>query len=349
MKSFSAAVVTMLLVAAPFAGMAQKLKPNELPTNLPGATTLTVPEGFDPLTASDQELADYGFPPRPDESASPKAFATWTKAMKASKTRIVPRLEQTNLFHGPAKFNKNVSESSKESNTLESYNWSGYVNLAGSKSYGTGSFYFLYSDFVVPVAEQAFGACTGNWDYGSSWVGIDGDGSGDVLQSGIEYDAYCSGSTKASYYSPWFEWFPNGEVRITNLPIVPGDDLFVEVWNTSATQGYAYLVNYNTNTSVEVGFNPPSGTKLIGNSAEWIVERPGISTGLATLTNYISDPFWSAYAFTFAGTEVDPAAGSSSGIIMLDNAGYQISYPTLLGPAAFVMQDENSARFASEP
>src|SRR5215469_5044499 len=220
MKNLSSALTAVVLFAAPLAGIAQKtpkLQPNEHALNLPGATTIEAPQaGFDPITASDEELAYHGFPPRPNQNTEPKAYATWAKAMKASKVRIVPKLEQTQVFHGPVQHTKQANPTAveysaasaptgKASNVSYSYNWSGYVDFSGATSYGSSSFYYLVNDFVVPVAEQAFGACTGGWDYGSAWNGIDGWGSPDVLQAGIEFDAYCSGSTRASYYSAWYE------------------------------------------------------------------------------------------------------------------------------------------------
>ena len=69
------------------------------------------------------------------------------------------------------------------------------------------------------------------------------------------------------------------------------DEMFVEVWDTSPTVGHAYLVNFTTQQSVSFTFDAPAGTQLVGNSAEWIVERPGISSGLAPLTNYVACPF----------------------------------------------------------
>jgi hypothetical protein len=335
-------LVSALLLAAPFAGTAQQLKPNELPTNIAGATTIAAPPAsFNPLTASDQDLEYYGFPPRPNEIDAPKAFASWQKAMTASKTRIVPKLEVTKNFSAPAKA-KAAAPSSGSAAT--SSNWSGYVNLNGVTKYGSSSFYFVISDYVVPIARQAYGACTGGWDYSVTWVGIDGWGSGDVLQAGNEADAYCSGSTTSAYYSTWYEWYPYGWTRITNLPIVPGDDLFVEVWNTSSTAGHAYLVNYNTNQSVTVNFSAPSGTQLVGNSAEWVVERPGINGSLATLSNYITDYFSDSYAYNFGYSAVDPGSASSFPVTMLDNSGNPISYPTILGTNAIWLQDEGSAR-----
>jgi Peptidase A4 family len=340
-----AAVVMTLALASTLPVMSQQLKPNELPTNIPGATTIAAPQqGFDPLTASDEDLAYNGFPPRPDQAASPKAFASWVKAMNASKIRVVPNLNQTNRYSGPAKINKNASLSSDDAGALESFNWSGYVNLSGGSSYGSASFYYVLADFLVPVARQPFGVCTGDWDYSVSWVGIDGWNSNDVLQAGFEDDAYCSGSTTATFYSPWYEWYPNNWTNITNLPIAPGDELFVVVWSTSATQGYAYMVNENTDQAVAIGFTAPAGTKLVGNSAEWIVERPTIGGSLATMTNYVDDPFWDGYAVTFCDSVVDPSSSTSNPITGLDNSAKADSYPTLLGPAAFLVQTEGSAR-----
>jgi hypothetical protein len=270
--------------------------------------------------------------------------------MKASKVRVAPNLQQTSVFHGPVKPGKIANPTAVESNPLlatqasntnYSSNWSGYVDFSGATSYGSSSFYYLVNHYVVPVAEQAFGACTGGWDWGSAWNGIDGWGSPDVLQAGIEFDAYCSGSTRSAYYSAWYEWYPYGEVRISGLPIAPGDDLFVEVWHTSSTQGYAYMVNYNTNQSVEVGFTAYPGYPLVGNSAEWVVERPTVGGSLATLSNYIMDPFWDAYAYTeaYAFYDIDEATP----VDMLDNSGNVISYPEYLGLESFVMHDTGSA------
>jgi hypothetical protein len=330
----------MLLFAAPLGGKAQRRSANERATNLPGVTTASAPPaGFAPLSASDRELADFGFPPRPDPVARPKQYASWAKAMLASRTRIIPILAQTSIFHGPARWR--ATAESDEAAALQSYNWSGYVNTNGAIRFGSTSFYAIATEFVVPTANTAFGVCSGSVNYGSSWVGMDGNNSNDVLQAGIEFDAECFDGVTATFYAPWLEWYPSSEVRITNLPIAPGDDYFVEVWNTSATQGYAYLVNENTKSAVTVSIDPPSGTRLVGNSAEWITERPESNGEATTLTNYIAEPFWDAYGITYSNRAFDP--GSSEPITMYDNNNIEISYPTLLGDSAFLVQDSNTA------
>ena len=346
MKQHYLCLVSALLLATPLAATAQQPNANELPTNISGATTVAAPpEWFNPLEATDQELERNGYPPRPDEFLQPKAFATWKKAMAASKTRIRPVLEVTNNVAGPAKLKAGSAAASASGSAAESYNWSGYVNLNGVTSYGSSSFYYIIGDYVVPVARQAYGQCVPTWDWSVTWVGIDGWGSSDVLQAGSEADAFCSSGKTSTYYSAWYEWYPYGWTRITSLPIVPGDDLFVEVWSTSSTAGHAYLVNYNTDQYVTINFSAPPGTHLVGNSAEWIVERPNIGGSLATLTNYISDYFSDSYAYNFGYSGVDPGSATSFPVTMLDNNGNAISYPTPLGVNAIWLQDEGSARY----
>jgi hypothetical protein len=321
---------------------------NEMKTNLPGVTTKAAPpDGFKPLTASDEELAKFGFPPRPSQTALPKVYATWAKAVQAAKNHIVPELQKTNISHHP--------HESKGKGAIDgsfySSNWSGEVATTSAYNwYSPNAFYYVYSEFEVPLAQQAFGACTGDWDYDLAWVGIDGYsgyGYNDVLQSGIEADAYCynyyGSYYRNTFYSAWFEWVPDYLVRIPNFPIAPADEVFVEVWSTSPTQGHAYIVNYSTNSYVVVSFNAPYGTYLTGNSAEWIVERPFVNGYLSTLTNYVTDYFSDAYAVDFSYRSYEP--GYSTEVDMLDSCGYFISYPVLLGDDAIRFQDANSARF----
>jgi hypothetical protein len=314
MKTLSLTTIATVILSTPLAALAvnaKPLQPNEHPTNLPGITTIEAPPaGFDPINASDEELAYHGFPPRPNQNTDPKSYATWVRAMNASANRIVPKLEPTSIAHRQSGTDQDVNAAALENkvptpgphdNNLIIANMSGYVAQSGTTSYGANSFYYIVSNFVVPVAQQA--GCTGGWAYASAWDGIDGFGSSDVLQAGIEFDAYCSGFTHAAYYSAWYEWYPYGEVRISGFPIAPNNEMFVEVWHTSATQGYAYLVNITTGQAVELAFTAYPGYPLLGNSAEWIVEDSGPSI-IGTI------PVWNAYAYTQAGVRYCSTSGT---------------------------------------
>ena len=86
--------------------------------------------------------------------------------------------------------------------------------------------------------------------------------------------------------------YPEPEIRIdpSTLPISPGD--VVELIAAPAKMQeippfspYPTLSIYNSTTrqSAQLARNPPSGTALVGNSIEWIVERPRINDQLTNL------------------------------------------------------------------
>ena len=286
------------------------------------------PAGFDAVHASDAQIAAFALPPRPDKAVAPDAYRKWERAMIARGKRVLAPLQETAIYHGPM---LRPARSQVSDTTYTSSNWSGGVSTNALTNYNSNtSFYYILSDFVVPTATNA--TCDGGWDYSSTWDGIDGWNSGDVLQAGTESDAYCNGSTTSTYYSAWIEWFPYSESRISGFPVSPGDDIFLEVWNTNPTTGYAYLENISTGQVVEYQLTPPSGTSLVGNSAEFVVERPGVNGGLATLSAYGLDYQSSAAAVTFKGATLFPGAGKNSFLVnMLDNNGNTISAPTALG------------------
>lgn len=42
------------------------------------------------------------------------------------------------------------------------------------------------------------------------------------VQDNVEFDARCSGGATYTFYSAWYEWYPNAEIRILNFPVMPG-------------------------------------------------------------------------------------------------------------------------------
>ena len=303
------------------------------------------PAGFDALHATAEERQKYGVPPAPDPVKAPSAFARWQKAVEIPLKQPAPYasapvLKATQRAHGPAKGLSSFTSSSNSTNsssngilTGTSNNWSGpavYNALAPFKTEA------IVGIFVVPTAHQALGTCTGGWTYSSQWPGIDGFNSNDVLQAGIEVDAYCAGGTTSSFYAAWIEWYPYNEVRVSAPVIKPGDMVLIEVWNVSPTSGYAYFYNYSTGNAASYALTAPSGTTLVGNSTEWVVERPGVNGSLATLTNYVDVAMSIGYAWNYTSASPtyywpgwNPPAGNLYLLSMLDNSKGVISTPTI--------------------
>jgi len=319
-----AAMLTRVVVAGLAGGGALAHTPARAATAPCIASAATPSAQFDAVNASDAELRIFGFPPRPDAARNPTGFANWATALRARPTRLVPQLVETVIHHGPR-----ISEARALNEPFAaSTNWSGFVAITGAAKWESNSFTTVAGNFIVPAVLAR--TCNGNWEYGSIWAGIDGNTSSDVLQAGIEADVLCSKGTTTPYYAPWYEWYPNAEVRITNLATTAGVSFYVKVWATSATAGHAYLQNLSTKQAVSLNFSAPSGTRLRGESAEWVVETPMVGSTLSTLPIYGLDYLSTAIAWNLNG--VGHAAGGVGAFdVTLARSGTTFSTAGLLG------------------
>jgi len=301
------------------------------------------PAGFKPLTASDDELARYGLPARPNPfGKNPTLYATWARAMKAARFRVEPQIRITDRRHVPAIGLAHAT--SRKAGELTSTNWAGQAILSNATSFGQSSYTKILSEWLVSAVQQAIGTCT-SVDVSATWVGLDGTGgSSDVLQAGTEADAYCSRGVASANYYAWFEWYPANEYEITNFAVYPGAPVFVVLQATSATTGTATFVNLQSNQYTTVGLSAPSGTTLKGNSAEWIVERP--STGNNNVTGTLADygMIWLSSEVAYLASELNtgnydvpgaPGAGRTGyTLTMTDNYGQVLATPYPQGTSA---------------
>jgi hypothetical protein len=273
-------------------------------TATPGFVYDVPPAGFNALTASDAELEQWGFPPRP-RSSDVKAYSLWKRI--ATATRVVPQLTFTHIYNGPA---RNVKTGSAVNNATAatSENWSGYVVYEPEGTF-SGNNPINTANWTVPAVAPVPPATCSSATYASSqWVGFDGWDSNDVLQAGTAAD--CGNSDYA-----WYEWYPNAET-IVSLPVGPGDYVTVEVsyCGGCSVKGSALLLNDVTGKSVSIGFNPPSGATYLGDSAEWIMERPTVNGALADLPNYSLMYF--SYAAANVGFEPYDPSNAPDGTIL---------------------------------
>src|ERR1700761_5888073 len=234
------------------------------------------PKGFDPISASHGDLEKYGFPPRLDDAHHLARYKAVFGHLKGKFNYITPTFRvNTDKTHGPRKRRQ-------QDPTETSTNWCGGVVFAPAGQ----SFKWIEGDWVVP---DVAAPTQNQWYYCSNWIGIDGDGSGDVCQAGVECQVYQSGNSITRQIYPWWEWFPNYEVEITNLAINAGDMVTMLLCTSQAagsTSASVYFSNRTTGASTSVGFNAPSGTKLVGNSAEWIVEAPTVGGAQSAIADF---------------------------------------------------------------
>jgi hypothetical protein len=263
--------------------------------------TFSPSENFDPLTASDSELAKNGFPVPPADPRHRERFNKVFTQLKGKFRYIEPAFRvNPRIQHRP--------RSKRDANSTESStNWSGAVVYAPPGD----SFKWVQGDWVVP--DVAAPPDNQPQYFCASWIGIDGDGSGDVFQAGVESDVNSGGTTAASIY-PWWEWFPISEVQITNLQVNAGDMVTMVLCSekgAGSTTGTVFFSNRTTGESTSVGLTAPSGTTLVGNSAEWIVEAPTVDGGQSALADYGEVFFSVCDAYTVGGVTVDGGTGNN--------------------------------------
>ena len=145
--------------------------------------------------------------------------------------------------------------------------------------------------------------------WASEWVGIDGWNSSDVLQAGTETQVTRIWFITSRQVYTWWEWFPAGEVRISNLPVAAGDLIYCLICADSTTHATVYYSNQSEGVGTRFDITAPSKTTLTGNVAEWIVERPTVGGSVASLTDYAACYFDECIAG--GSGSIDNLAGAS--------------------------------------
>jgi hypothetical protein len=172
---------------------------------------------------------------------------------------------------------------------VTSQNWAGYA-AAGR----AGTFTSVSASWTEPGV-----ACTATNTFASFWVGLDGDGTNTVEQTGTEADCNGGGAT----YQGWFEMFPAAPVFYDN-PVEPGDAMSASVVAnggggftltlTDSTEGWHQVTN-QTSDAAQLG------------SAEVITEAPSDGTVLP-LSNFGTASFTDVTADNTAIGNENPSA-----------------------------------------
>jgi Peptidase A4 family len=324
-------------------------------TNIEGIKTFPAPPGnFNVLTASDEALAMYGLPPRPDPLANASAYAAWQRAMMHAKNRVTgPLKPHPEAMNRPAALTKKSAVAQIPGSAtpleVESYNWSGVANSNKlTKWNAITSFNRVYSEFNVPVVQQTFEVC-GPLEWEVTWNGLDGALDGTVLQGGSSSQAMCSNNIQSQNYFAWIEWYPSYPI-LEAFPVNPGDDIYVSTYSTDGgcNPGFVYVEDETLLSFGSYQLNWQAGPCLSGSSAEIVVERPfgdNTPTGFYPLANYIWD-FALSWGYTAKGIEYGPGATTPATLIFTmvnDQDTQPISVPNVEGKYSMFFWDTNCA------
>jgi Peptidase A4 family len=284
------------------------------------------PVGFNAIEATSDELKSYGLPPKPDAKANPERYLKWSKHLSKPLTFVAPTFKIIENDRTPS-----AKDLTKVANGATSGNWSGYANLDPSPN----KYSAIEGEWIIPNPYPNSSHANGTY-YVSLWVGLDGiDGSGDVLQAGTDAYVTVSGGTTTSQSAfAWYEWYPAYPIIFSNFPVHPGDTIWGYIDAESTTEGFAYLFNEGAGTYTSVTFPAPSGTSLQGNSAEWIVEDPGIPE--TPFPNFGSTAFFDTYAYS--GTWQNLSNGGTP--ITLIEGGVTLAKSIDETPTSFIVSYE---------
>jgi hypothetical protein len=228
-----------------------------------GAYFICNSKAFDPMIASDDELAQYCIDPRPTD---PVKLKEWIKDVNG-----------INFVKPSLKLDKNIP---KSYSNVYSTNWAGYVKTPSG--YGINT---TMMDFQLPFISEynGGGEC-------ATWTGLGGYYANDTLvQAGWTGRV---GGYSTMFYEVIGTNLPSGVVAIASdkLPAIPGHNYRIYVNYHDAIIAFG-MRDLTTNTVLLPIVSLPINW-ITGNpqtSAEYIVERPpgdGADLALFRDTNY---------------------------------------------------------------
>ncbi len=303
----------------------------------------------DAMRLTDEVAVAREYPMRPNPDESPHAFNTWLRCVSMPAYRVEPTLmSNPDITHGKA----------KQHSTANFTNWCGYERLRSlqlSGVFGGGVGLTAPYDWVAGTWHVPF--VTGQADvktYSALWVGLDGDGTTDLVQAGTEQEATNINFgfiqiTLTNYYA-WTEFLPQQptEQIISNLAVNPGDEIFAEVWmggaNGSLSLNGAFgrflMMNLTTGGYASI-LTARAPTTVSGREAVWIMERPTVGGSLPALANFGSSVMFNASARRVNSARhqgyVSYLGGNNKQDTMVNAAGAPLSTVTAI--------DSSSMRF----
>jgi hypothetical protein len=293
------------------------------------------PSDFDPKTAPDDILQRFGVLQRPTADTSIQYRELWDRLFARDPTYVTPR------FKPRISNRRNLSNISNFAvGGIQYDNWAGIgIESDGSPIISVSGTWNV-PNLNVPVGLQDGISCIN-----SVWIGIDGFSppNSDILQAGVDLKVTRQAGVLNVEILPWWEWWKGQSFYFDGFPVSPGDTISCNISSAAGgTIGTLYMSNLISGHHVSLPIPAPAGTTLIGNCAEWIVERQTFDSGSETLTelsNFGSIFLDNAFATTTIPPKTDQQtrpAGKGTPISMTATDDVTIlARSTILGPTTF--------------
>jgi hypothetical protein len=201
-----------------------------------------------------------------------------------------------------------------------SANWAGYA-VTGKQ----GSFTSVSASWTQPYV-----TCAGDEAFAAFWVGLDGDGTSTVEQTGTEAD--CDGGT--TLYAGWYEIFPDAPVFFSN-PVHSGDAMSASV---ASDGGGVVTLTLSDATAKWTQSKREDAPNAAFGSAEIIAEAPSDGQQVLPLADF------GKAGFTGATVNQQPLGdeGGLDAITMASNAATLATPSALTDDNAFTVTWDNT-------
>lgn len=224
---------------------------------------LEAPNNFDPLSATNEELKEYGYPPRPEEE---DALEDWESAMKddGSSPLGAPCVELATGSTGEI-----VNETSG--------NYSGFV---GTEPEGKNVWNAIEADYNQPWAHrQPF--CRNSVE--GSWIGLGGWDSSALIQAGSNIDRNGSLHPFLEILSTKNEY----PAYRLNLAVHRGDRIHIWLkYDAGEHAAHFFIQNRTTRHHFAIRVGEVPGEYYDGSKGAFIDERPVVGNRLLNLQNF---------------------------------------------------------------
>ncbi len=202
------------------------------------------PSTFQPLEATNAELATYGLPARPQGS---DALAAWTRVMRT--WRPTP---DAGICAGPAGLHFQSVTS----------NWSGMVATSSSNLWNA-----LNGEFTQPTYNSA--GCSDASE--ASWVGLGGYGMWPLIQDGT----YMEPGPKYFAFAEWLNSSnQNPPYTLQSVSVSPGNLMYTYVYYDSSSAKAEFFVQNETNGTNQTYWLSNASSYYTGKTIDFVDEKP---------------------------------------------------------------------------
>lgn len=240
-----------------------------------------------------------------------------TPSPSSSVSSLAPVTQSSSPPAGDGSATTQSSPAPATTTGYTSSNWSGYMAT-------TGNFTTISGSWIVPTITGPSGETSAD----STWIGIGGVSSSDLIQVGTQDTVSANGQTSSSAF---YELLPSSSTTIPSLTVAVGDHMSASLAEVS---GGEWVITITDETSDET-FTTDTSYTSSNSSAEWIEEDPSYAFRRQIPLDYFGSVSFTGGTTTSNGTNLSIVGSNAEPVTMLNATGTPVSTPSVLSGGSF--------------